>query len=395
MKNSAVILSVFAIFWIFLSCEKSMTSMMDDKEKEGYTILESNEFGFYYANSKRICYYNHKEKFDSVIYENGRTDIRLYEPQLVITEKGEIYAEKDFSDRAYEGYLDYFDGPLMAKEVILSQDSEEKPYFFRGEGFVVSYNSRKFLICPQENNVIEALLIYDEAGYEISQVDYDSGQFLFNLIFELSNLPKHLQPKFTNNSINTAMYSKIIEGEENQLCFFYYPIRITSDGRLIQSDHINSEKHNFTISKDSFKEKYALRTAIEKHKESIIASYNNSLFQIARHNAHDLQYYYEVFCNKNELKDMYGKTCYIKATIDRVSEKDEDGEYYVGFDFSTHNSLFFFVNGYSRDENISKLHMPAHVLLKATIRDNHDMGHLTFIDIELLGQINSKNDIKY
>lgn len=396
MKNSIIIYSVLVTFWFFLSCEKSKISIMQDKEKKGYTILESNEEGFYYANSKRICYFHYKEKLDSTIYEDGKTLIRLYEPKLIISDKGEIYAEKDFSEKAYEGYLDYFDGPLMTLEVkkaltqgILSTDIEEKPFFFPKEGFVTSYNCRKFLICPKTDNVIEALLVDDEAGYEISQVEYETGQFLFNLIFELSDLPRHLQPKFSINSLNSAMYDRMIEGEENQLCFFYYPLKVNTDGSLIQSNNIVSEKINLVIDKDSFREKKALMSAIEECKGAIIDQYNNCVFNAVRQNAHDLQYYYEVFCNKNELRDMYGKTCYINATIDRVSEKDEDGEYYISFKFSTFETLFFFINGYSRDERISKLHLPAHVLLKAKLKEIPDAGHLTFIDIELLGYINS------
>ncbi|MDE5849579.1 MAG: hypothetical protein K2H38_05510, partial [Muribaculaceae bacterium] len=371
------------MFCFCISCEESINSIIQEKETAGFTILVSNENGFYYTDTRMICYYNHSEKLDTILYEDNLTLIRLYEPKLKISENGEIFAEKDFSDNAYKGYLDYFDGPLMKEEVrnaltkgIMSTSSEEKPHFFNNGSFVVTYDSRKFLIYPRKDKIIEALLIDDEAGDEISKVNYELGEFWFNLYFRLSDLPNYLQPKFANTTLNRAMYNTMIEDEENTLCWFSYPIMISTEGDLLQSQHIMSEKHHITLDKNVFKEKSALKSTIEKHQNTISTNYNNLVIQNSLDKAHDLEYYYEVFCNKNELHEMFGKTCYIKATINRVSEADINEEFSISFKYSTSDDLFFYIDGYSKDNRISKIHLPAYVLLKGTLEKKDTwVGH--------------------
>ena len=378
------------------SCGKSLSDVMKEKQQEGYIIVHYDDHSFVYANSEIICYYDHNQELDSILYKDGETEIRLFEPKLEISDTGEIYAIKDFSKNAYEGYLNYFDGPLMMEEVknalikgLKYTDYDNKPMFFNNDGFVVTYNSRKFLICPKSSKSIEALLVDDEAGYEISIPDYDSHKFLFNLYFKISDLPAKLQPKFASNIVNIALYSNLIENEDNQLKWFTLPVVVEANGMIIEADHVIYNKSKFRIPKDSFKDKNTLKKSIENHKDIIIYKYKDLIYDIAKNNAHTLEYYYQVFCNKNELQRMYGQTCYINGSINRISEKDKDGDYYIRFDYSTFDNIFFFINGYTKDPQIVNLHLPAHVILKGTLGkpNGFSPNHLTFLDVELIGII--------
>lgn len=378
------------------SCGKSLSDVMNEKQQEGYVIVHYDDHSFVYTNPDIICYYDHNKELDSIIYKVGDTEIRLFEPKLEISDRGEIYAIKDFSKNAYEGYLDYYDGPLMIEEVknalikgLKYTDHDNKPIFFNKDGFVVTYNSRKFLICPKSSKLIEALLVYDEAGYEISIPDYDSHKFLFNLYFKISDLPGKLQPKFASDIVNIALYSNLIENEDNQLKWFVLPCIVKANGLILEADHVIHNESEFRIPKDSFKNNNTLKEYIENHKEIIINKYKDLIYDIAKNNAHTLEYYYQVFCNKNELQRKYGQTCYIDGVIKGISEKNEDGDYYIRFDYSTFDDIFFFINGYTKDPQIANLHLPAHVILKGTLGkpNGFSSSHLTFGDIELRGII--------
>ncbi len=386
----AVILSLC----IFSSCVKSMETIMQDKENEGYTIISRDDHGFLYADSKTIRYFKYNEGVDSIIYEDGKTLIRLYEPKLIISNEGEIYAEKDFSDDAYKGYLEYFDGSLM-KEVaklaltfgILTTDTLDKPYVFPGEGFIVTHDSRKFYFCPKGNNIIEALLVDDEAGYEISEIQYNNREFLFNYFFRLTELPAHLRPQFTKRNLNSLLYDSIINGEYNQFGWFKYSCKVTADGKLIQGNNIYSKTGNFSFTPESLKDQQSLRTSIERHEEAILAEYHKYTLDIAIENARDLKYYYYIYSNKNLLTEMFGKTCYVKATVNYVSEKDDEGKYYIRFDEPSYDRLFYHTVGYSYDDSFSRLYLPADVIFKATMEDTSGiyLTVMVFRDIELLG----------
>lgn len=379
---------------IFSSCEKSLSEIMKDREQDGYDIVFYNEDCFVYSNSKTIGYYDHNEKIDSIIYKDGETEICLYEPQLKISDSGDITIVKDYSKNAYNGYLDYFDKQLMTEEVrkaltkgLKFIDSENKPIFFDKDRFVVSYDSRKFLICYHQYQSIEAVLVDDEAGYEISNPDYDAHKFNFNLNFTFADLPINLQPRFQSSILNAALYNPTIEGEDNPLRWFSVPFEIESNGVINEEEYINYNNEGFTIQQSSFKDKKTLRNAIEKNKDIISDKYYDLIYHIAVDHAQPLEYYYEVFCNKNELQRLFGKTCYINGTIERISGKDDDGEYYLSFDYSTFDNIFFFINGYTRDQQIANLHLPAHVLIKGVLGEPNGFStnHMTFRDIELRG----------
>ena len=392
-------ISIFLIIYLILfsSCEKSLSEIKGDKERDGYYVVFSDENSFIYSNSKIIGYYNHIKKADSILYKDGETEICLYEPNLKISEDGEISVEKDFSDQAYKGYLNYFDKALMTEEVrkaltkgMKFNDSANKPRFFSEGSFVVTYNTRKFLICPKDGRSVEALLVDDEAGYVISYPDYGEQKFKFELCFTLSDLPIKLQPKFASKILNIALYSDTIESENNPLRWFSYPIVIEADGSIVESDYVYSNDDWFKIQKTTFKDAEKLKIALEQNKDIITEKYNDILFRAVIDKAHTLEYYFDVFCNKNELQRKNGQTCYINGTIKRISEKDEDGDYYISFDFSTLDNFFFFINGYTKDKRIANLHLPAQVILKGTLYYPNGIrtNHLTFNNLELIGIVN-------
>lgn len=50
-----------------------------------------------YANSEILCYYDHYQELDSILYKDGEMEIRLFGPKLEISDIGEIYVINDFS----------------------------------------------------------------------------------------------------------------------------------------------------------------------------------------------------------------------------------------------------------------------------------------------------------
>lgn len=254
-----------------------MSEIIYDKEKEGYTILNVNDNGFYYSNSRSLYYYDDIRKTDCIIFQKGTTEVRLYNLGYKISDTGDITVNYDYSPHVYDDYYEYDDLTSFLKSEIekkfmpsLIQKGVEKPRFIEDKGIIVKIDEFGYLLSPKDEQRIDCILI-EEVEYQTCNADYKNNEFIFTNRFNLSELPKKFQPTFENNLLNYIFYSDYLADEEeefkdqeNKFKWFEFKIKLCGDGHAEIMDTINSAEDSFLkFDKTLLKDKLAFNKFLE------------------------------------------------------------------------------------------------------------------------------------